>query len=78
MQTLHAWSEQFGSLFFSWLGPYPFIIVSEPNIAQDIFTSADCVNKSLVYKAVDDGAGKGLFGLKSIQWDRTIRLRMKL
>lgn len=42
------------------------MVVSEPNIAQDILTSPGCVNKSLVYKALDDGTGKGLFSLKGI------------
>ncbi|XP_002137133.2 probable cytochrome P450 313a4 isoform X1 [Drosophila pseudoobscura] len=57
-----------GPTIFSWLGPIPFMIVSEPQVVQDILTSPHCVNKGIIYKAVDDGAGVGLFSLKDPRW----------
>ncbi|KAH8375955.1 hypothetical protein KR200_010759 [Drosophila serrata] len=60
--------EKHGSVIFSWLGPIPFMIVSDPQVIQDIFTSPHCINKGIIYKAVDDGAGMGLFSLKDPSW----------
>ncbi|XP_034137517.1 probable cytochrome P450 313a4 isoform X2 [Drosophila guanche] len=57
-----------GPTIFSWLGPIPFMIVSDPQVVQDILTSPHCVNKGIIYKAVDDGAGVGLFSLKDPRW----------
>jgi len=55
-----------GPAIFSWLGPIPFLIVADPQMTQDIFTSPHCVNKGIIYKAIDDGAGVGLFSLEGI------------
>ncbi|XP_017040982.1 probable cytochrome P450 313a4 isoform X1 [Drosophila ficusphila] len=60
--------DKHGPTIFSWLGPIPFMIVSDPQVVQDIFTSPHCVNKGIIYKAVDDGAGVGLFSLKDPRW----------
>ncbi|ALC46388.1 Cyp313a5 [Drosophila busckii] len=60
--------QQHGSALFSWLGPIPFLIVADPQMIQDILTSPHCVNKGIIYKAVDDGAGVGLFSLKDPRW----------
>lgn len=53
-----------GSILFSWLGPYPFLVITEPAIVQEILTSPYCINKGVIYYALDDGTGKGLFSLK--------------
>jgi len=51
------------------------MIVSDPQVVQDIFTSPHCVNKGIIYKAVDDGAGVGLFSLKGVcLWNRVWEL----
>ncbi|XP_013107123.2 probable cytochrome P450 313a4 isoform X1 [Stomoxys calcitrans] len=68
LKTIHEHSERHGSLMFSWLGTYPFLVVTEPDIVRDILTSPDCVNKSLVYEAINNCTGKGLFGLEDPQW----------
>ncbi|EDW67259.1 probable cytochrome P450 313a4 isoform X1 [Drosophila virilis] len=60
--------DKHGPTIFSWLGPIPFMIVSDPQIIQDIFTSPHCINKGIIYKAVDDGAGLGLFSLTDPRW----------
>lgn len=52
---------EYGGLFLSWIGPFPIAVVSEPQIAKDILTSPNCVNKSFVYKGVQDATGPGLF-----------------
>lgn len=57
--------ETQGSTLFSWLGPIPILLVSDPQVTQDIFTSPHCIDKGFLYKAVDDGAGTGLFSIKS-------------
>lgn len=57
--------QKFGQTFLSWLGPYPFLVVCDPQVAQDILTSPHCINKSFIYSALDDGAGRGLFSLPS-------------
>lgn len=56
--------KKYGPILYSWLGPYPFLVVSEPVIVQDILTSQYCINKGVIYDALDDGTGKGLFSLK--------------
>lgn len=58
--------DKHGPTIFSWLGPIPFMIVSDPQVAQDILTSPHCINKGIIYKAVDDGAGTGLFSLTGV------------
>ncbi|KAH8330701.1 hypothetical protein KR067_006615 [Drosophila pandora] len=60
--------DKHGPTIFSWLGPIPFMIVSDPQVAQDILTSPHCINKGIIYKAVDDGAGTGLFSLTDPRW----------
>lgn len=64
LPTFKEETRKFGSVLFSWLGPYPFLVISEPAIVQDILTSRYCINKGVIYDALDDGTGKGLFSLK--------------
>lgn len=61
-------SEKYGSLLFSWLGPYPFLVVSDPALVKDILTSPYCINKGVIYDALNDGTGEGLFSLKEPEW----------
>lgn len=63
LNAIGFYLDKHGPTIFSWLGPIPFLIVSDPQTIQDIFTSPHCVNKGIIYKAVDDGAGLGLFSL---------------
>lgn len=65
MEAFQREEKKYGETFFSWLGPYPFLVVGDPQIAQDILTSPHCVDKSFIYTALDDGTGKGLFSLSS-------------
>ncbi|XP_052848144.1 probable cytochrome P450 313a4 isoform X1 [Drosophila gunungcola] len=60
--------DEYGPIIFSWLGPIPFLLVSDPQVVQDIFTSPHCVNKGIIYKAVDDGVGTGLFSMHDPRW----------
>ncbi|XP_065354678.1 probable cytochrome P450 313a4 [Calliphora vicina] len=68
LKTFNNETRKYGSILFSWLGPYPFLVVTEPAIVQDILTSRYCVNKGVIYDALDDGTGKGLFSLKDPEW----------
>ncbi|XP_054747586.1 probable cytochrome P450 313a4 [Anastrepha obliqua] len=74
LQVFETEEQKFGRTFFSWLGPFPFLVVGDPQIAQDILTSPHCVNKSIIYKALDDGTGKGLFSLANPKWNSHRRL----
>ncbi|XP_023169188.2 probable cytochrome P450 313a4 [Drosophila hydei] len=68
LNAIGFYLDKHGPTIFSWLGPIPFLIVSDPQTIQDIFTSPQCVNKGIIYKAVDDGAGLGLFSLTDPRW----------
>ncbi|XP_037943170.1 probable cytochrome P450 313a4 [Teleopsis dalmanni] len=68
LPTFSKYIEIYGPVFLSWLGPIPFLVVSEPQIAQDILVSSHCVNKGIIYDALDDGTGHGLFSLKNPDW----------
>ncbi|XP_059218779.1 probable cytochrome P450 313a4 [Stomoxys calcitrans] len=60
--------KKYGSFWMSWLGPFPFLFISEPNIVRDILTSPHCVDKSLVYKGVANANGEGLFSISDPKW----------
>ncbi|XP_055904898.1 probable cytochrome P450 313a4 [Eupeodes corollae] len=64
----------YGRKFVSWLGPFPFLVIAEPELAETILTSPDCINKAFIYDALDDGTGRGLFSLKSPQWNHHRKL----
>ncbi|XP_068153110.1 probable cytochrome P450 313a4 isoform X1 [Drosophila tropicalis] len=68
LNAIGYYLHKHGSTIFSWLGPIPFLIVSDPQAIQDILTSPHCINKGIIYQAVDDGAGTGLFSLKDPSW----------
>ncbi|KAH8232541.1 hypothetical protein KR032_009081 [Drosophila birchii] len=68
LNSFAVFLDKHGPVIFSWLGPIPFMIVSDPQVIQDIFTSPHCINKGIIYKAVDDGAGTGLFSLNDPRW----------
>ncbi|XP_036318694.1 probable cytochrome P450 313a4 [Rhagoletis pomonella] len=74
LEAFRTEEQKFGQTFFSWLGPYPFLVVADPQIAQEILTSPHCVNKSFIYNALDDGTGKGLFSLSNPKWTTHRRL----
>ncbi|CAD6995521.1 probable cytochrome P450 313a4 [Ceratitis capitata] len=74
LEAFQREEKKYGETFFSWLGPYPFLVVGDPQIAQDILTSPHCVDKSFIYTALDDGTGKGLFSLSNPKWTLHRRL----
>lgn len=63
LNMLKEKETEYGGLFLSWIGPFPIAVVSEPQLAQDVLNSPNCVNKSFVYKGVEDATGRGLFTL---------------
>ncbi|XP_017469647.1 PREDICTED: probable cytochrome P450 313a4 [Rhagoletis zephyria] len=68
LNTLKNKELEYGGLFLSWIGPFPIAVVSEPQIAQEILTSSNCVNKSFIYKGVQDATGPGLFTKDDPEW----------
>ncbi|XP_011206324.2 probable cytochrome P450 313a4 isoform X3 [Bactrocera dorsalis] len=68
LNSMKEKEAEYGGLFLSWIGPFPIAVVSEPQIAKDILTSPNCVNKSFVYKGVEDATGPGLFTINEPEW----------
>ncbi|XP_014096543.2 probable cytochrome P450 313a4 [Bactrocera oleae] len=68
LNSMKEAEAEYGGLFLSWIGPFPIAVVSEPQIAKDILTSPNCVNKSFVYKGVQDATGPGLFTIDDPEW----------
>ncbi|XP_023158346.1 probable cytochrome P450 313a4 [Ceratitis capitata] len=68
LNMLKEKETEYGGLFLSWIGPFPIAVVSEPQLAQDVLNSPNCVNKSFVYKGVEDATGPGLFTLDDPEW----------
>ena len=57
-----------------WLGPKCFLLISDPESMQNIFTSPDCVNKSYIYKFLVAFGGDGLFTSDSPKWNSRRKL----
>ncbi|XP_054081392.1 probable cytochrome P450 313a4 [Zeugodacus cucurbitae] len=68
LNTMKEKEAAYGGIFLSWIGPFPIAVVSDPQIAQDILTSPNCVNKSFVYKGMEDATGPGLFTIDDPEW----------
>lgn len=62
-----SYIKDYGTTLVTWLGPLPLLIVSDPQMTQDILNSPHCVNKSLMYKIFDDAGGKCLLSLEGGQ-----------
>ncbi|KAH8381276.1 hypothetical protein KR093_001709 [Drosophila rubida] len=68
LRVFKYYLDKHDRFIFSWLGPIPFLIVSDPQLIQDIFNSPHCVNKALIYKVIDDASGNGLFSKPEPHW----------
>ncbi|KAH8407356.1 hypothetical protein KR215_008295 [Drosophila sulfurigaster] len=68
LRVFNHYLDKHGPFIFSWLGPMPFIIVKDPKIIQDIFNSPHCLNKGIIYMAIDDASGQGLFSKPEPLW----------
>ncbi|XP_064556438.1 probable cytochrome P450 313a4 [Drosophila montana] len=68
LNLLGSYIKGYGTTLVTWLGPLPLLIVSDPQVTQDILNSPHCVNKSLPYKIFDDAVGKGLLNMKDPLW----------
>ncbi|XP_034483756.1 probable cytochrome P450 313a4 [Drosophila innubila] len=67
LQKICYYLDILGPAGLTWLGPIPIFIVSDPQLIQDIFTSPNCVNKAITYKALDQ-VGASLMSLEDPQW----------
>ncbi|XP_030078769.1 probable cytochrome P450 313a4 [Drosophila hydei] len=70
LKLLRTYIKKYGNIFVSWLGPFPALIVSDPQVTRDILTSPNCVNKSFFYKIIEDSLGKGLITLHDSDWTK--------
>ncbi|XP_005188336.1 probable cytochrome P450 313a4 [Musca domestica] len=68
LSVIHTHSEKYGPLMYTWLVTYPVLLVTDPDIIRDVFTSPHCTNKSVLYKAVTNGVGRGLFSSDDPEW----------
>lgn len=69
LRVIGGIEKSYGKTFLSWLGPFPFLVVSEPNLIGQILNSSDFLNKSLIYSAVAEGTGDGLFSCSTPKWN---------
>uniref|UniRef100_A0A1A9X1I7 Cytochrome P450 n=1 Tax=Glossina brevipalpis TaxID=37001 RepID=A0A1A9X1I7_9MUSC len=58
----------YGPMWCSWLGPYPFVVISDPVIVQEVLLSPNCINKCVIYDGLDYTVGTTLFNLKEPKW----------
>lgn len=68
LQVIGDIEKTYGKTFLSWLGPFPFLVVAEPNLVGQILNSSEFLNKSVIYKAVAEGTGDGLFSCDAPKW----------
>ncbi|EDV91207.1 probable cytochrome P450 313a4 [Drosophila grimshawi] len=74
LKLLRTYIRDYGTTVITWMGPLPVLIVSDPQVTQDVLTSPYCVNKSFMYKIIDDAIGTGLFSLKDPVWSEHRKL----
>ncbi|KAH8381275.1 hypothetical protein KR093_001708 [Drosophila rubida] len=68
LRQITYYKEKHGPCIFSWLGPMPFLIVSDPQVVQNVFNSPHCINKAIVYNSIKDAMGLGLFSESEPNW----------
>lgn len=69
LDVIGGMEKMYGKTFLSWLGPFPFLVVSEPNLVGQILNSTEFLNKSLIYNAIAEGIGDGLFSCNTPKWN---------
>uniref|UniRef100_A0A1A9VEU0 Cytochrome P450 n=1 Tax=Glossina austeni TaxID=7395 RepID=A0A1A9VEU0_GLOAU len=68
LSKLSEYNKIYGPVWCSWMGPYPFVVISDPVIAQEVLLSPNCVNKCFIYNGLDYTVGSSLFSLKEPRW----------
>ncbi|XP_037892332.1 probable cytochrome P450 313a4 isoform X1 [Glossina fuscipes] len=68
LSKLNVYNKMYGPVWCSWVGPYPFVVISDPVIAQEVLLSPNCVNKCFIYDGLDYTVGSSLFSLKEPRW----------
>ncbi|XP_061389734.1 probable cytochrome P450 313a4 [Musca vetustissima] len=68
LDVIHTYSQSFGPMMYTWLGTYPVLLITEPDIIRDILTSPYCTNKGLLYEPLIKGIGRGLITSKEPEW----------
>lgn len=72
LKVFEIYLEKYGNFVLSWLGTYPFVVICDPQLTQDILSSSACINKGIIYESLDDSIGRNLFNLKGKQIIDTI------
>ncbi|KAH8381527.1 hypothetical protein KR093_007446 [Drosophila rubida] len=65
---LKCYQDKYGPCLFSWLGPLPFTMISDPQLIQEILNSPHCVNKATVYNSMKYAIGDGLLSESEPDW----------
>ncbi|EDV49405.1 probable cytochrome P450 313a3 [Drosophila erecta] len=69
MSIRTKYMDIYGSTCILWMGPTPLIITRDPKIAEEIFMSPECLNRSsLLSKPISSCAGDGLLSLQGSKW----------
>jgi len=65
MSIRTKYMDIYGSTCLVWVGPTPFVITRDPKIAEEIFLSPECLNRSSIFsKPVKSCTGDGLLSLE--------------
>ncbi|KAH8357192.1 hypothetical protein KR084_008700 [Drosophila pseudotakahashii] len=70
MRIRTKYLDQYGSTILVWMGPMPFVVTRDPKIAEEVFMSPECINRSsqLTVPLVSTMLGDGLITLKGNRW----------
>ncbi|EDV49406.1 probable cytochrome P450 313a2 [Drosophila erecta] len=69
MSSRTRYMDRYGSTFLSWIGTTPILITRDPKMAEEVFTSPLCINRSSqTTNAMALSMGKGLLTLQGSKW----------
>ncbi|XP_039495080.1 probable cytochrome P450 313a2 [Drosophila santomea] len=69
MSIRTRYMDRYGSTYLSWIGTTPILITRDPKIAEEVFTSPLCINRSSqTTNAMALSMGNGLLTLQGSKW----------
>lgn len=66
MEVINQWSDEAGSPYRAWLGPYLIIGMDDPDSIQTVLSSSECLSKSYHYQFLRNKTG--LFSSNVERW----------
>ncbi|XP_068155167.1 probable cytochrome P450 313a4 [Drosophila tropicalis] len=61
--------NKYGNACLTWVGPFPYYIMRDPQLIQEVLNSPHCVKKSsLVYSTISNMLGDGLMTSENPKW----------